>query len=456
MSQVDQIAGMIGALEKQLLLCNRCGMCQSVCPLFAETGREADVARGKLALLCGLMEKMFCDAGGVKARLDKCLLCGACQAHCPAGVDALELFLKARSIISRFQGLSHVKKIALKTLLSGSDTMDHLFELGTKFQKLAIKPASPLIDTYRMRIGEGLMGGRHFKLPAIHPFHRRVSAVNTPAGRSGLKVAFFTGCLIDRFYPEIAADALYVMQHYGVGVFLPENQQCCGIPALSSGDDQTFDKLMEHNLERFEQNKFDYLITACATCTFTLKKLWPAFAEKRADGSHGRVSKLASKTLDINLFINKFLPITSGKPNDTRPRKIITCHDPCHLKKSFGIEREPRVLIRSNPDYRLVEMADADRCCGMGGSFNLQYYSISSSIGRKKRDAIKATGCNVVATACPACMLQISDMLSRSGDKIKVVHPIQIHAEMLKTRSSKHNKEVSNEFSECNISKRCR
>jgi glycolate oxidase iron-sulfur subunit len=67
----------------------------------------------------------------------------------------------------------------------------------------------------------------------------------------------------------------------------------------------------------------------------------------------------------------------------------------------------------------------------MGGSFNLQYYKISSEIGRRKRDNIKASGCEVVATGCPACMLQISDVLSRSKDRLAVKHPIEIYAEGL-------------------------
>ena len=77
-------------------------------------------------------------------------------------------------------------------------------------------------------------------------------------------------------------------------------------------------------------------------------------------------------------------------------------------------------------------MTESDWCCGMGGSFNVQYYPISSRIGERKRNNIKATGCEVVATGCPACMMQISDALSRAGDRIAVKHPVEIYAESLK------------------------
>ena len=110
----------------------------------------------------------------------------------------------------------------------------------------------------------------------------------------------------------------------------------------------------------------------------------------------------------------------------------LTYHDPCHLKKSLGVAAQPRALLRANPGYDLQEMAEADWCCGMGGSFNLQHYDISASIGRRKRDNIVNSGCQVVATGCPACMLQITDMLSRAGDRVQVKHAIEIYAEGLK------------------------
>ncbi|MGA7643801.1 MAG: (Fe-S)-binding protein, partial [Syntrophobacteraceae bacterium] len=76
MYDMKKLAALIKELEEQLVVCMRCGMCQAVCPVFAETGREADVARGKLALLDGLIQEMFKDPKGVNERMMRCLLCG--------------------------------------------------------------------------------------------------------------------------------------------------------------------------------------------------------------------------------------------------------------------------------------------------------------------------------------------------------------------------------------------
>jgi len=76
-------------------------------------------------------------------------------------------------------------------------------------------------------------------------------------------------------------------------------------------------------------------------------------------------------------------------------------------------------------------MAEPDWCCGMGGSFNLQYYDISKGIGMKKAAQINDTGADVLATGCPACMIQISDMLSQVGANISVRYPVELYAEGL-------------------------
>jgi len=76
-------------------------------------------------------------------------------------------------------------------------------------------------------------------------------------------------------------------------------------------------------------------------------------------------------------------------------------------------------------------MKEPERCCGMGGSFNLQHYDISKKIGGKKLSCIAATGADTVATGCPACMLQITDLLSHAGLSVSVRHPVEIYAEAI-------------------------
>lgn len=419
-------------LEDQLVVCMRCGMCQAVCPVFTQTGREADVARGKLALLDGLMQEMFQDPRGVSERLNKCLLCGSCGANCPSGVSALDIFLKARAILAGYMGLSPAKKMLLRGMLSHPETFDRLAQWGAKFQKLLIRPVNDVVGTSCARIVSPLLSQRHFKPLAPLPFHRLTPALNTEPGKSGIKAGFFVGCLIDKIFPAVAQAVVDVLKYHGVGIYLPEGQGCCGIPALSCGDTETFQRLLRHNLGIFERDGVDYLITACATCTSTIKEIWPVMVSADAPGLKDRVAALSDKTLDINQFLVSKVGLQKFRNAAAASPAVATYHDPCHLKNTLGVFDEPRALINAAPEFELVEMTEADACCGMGGSFNLQYYDISARIGKLKRDNIQATGCSLIATGCPACMMQISDALSKAGDRIAVRHPVEIYADSIK------------------------
>jgi glycolate oxidase iron-sulfur subunit len=432
MSNIRELTKLMRELEDQLVVCMRCGMCQAVCPVFAETGFEADVARGKLALLEGLLQEMFKDPQGVYERLNKCLLCGSCAANCPSGVSVLEIFIKARAILTGVIGLSPAKKVILRGMLSHPEIFDRMVEWGSKFQKIFTKPVNEIVGTSCARFVSPLLKDRHFMPLAPVPFHRKTPSLNTDKGRSDLKVLFFVGCLIDKIFPKIAQDVIDVLNYHEVGIFMPRKQGCCGIPAISSGDLKTFHRLLRYHLEMFDAEKFDYLVTACATCTSTIKEIWPMMADKDSDSIKSGVTDIARKTLDISQFLVSKVGLEKRAIENTNTVVDVTFHDPCHLKKSLEVVAEPRALINANPGYRLKEMPEADRCCGLGGSFNLQYYELSSNIGRAKRNNIIASGSSVVATGCPACMLQISDMLSQSDDKIVVKHPIEIYRERIK------------------------
>ena len=186
MYPMQRLASTLKDLEKQLELCVRCGMCQAYCPVYAETGRESDVARGKLALLEGLMGRMFKDPQGVHERLDRCLLCGSCAANCPSGVKALEIFLKARAIIAEYRGLGPLKKVLLRGMLAHPELFNRLLEWGARLQCLVLKPADELPGTSCPRFLSPLTS-RHVMPLAPVPLHRMLGSLNTPSGASGLK-----------------------------------------------------------------------------------------------------------------------------------------------------------------------------------------------------------------------------------------------------------------------------
>jgi len=426
MADINKLALMFKELDDQLVSCMRCGMCQAVCPIFAQTGREGDVTRGKIALLDGLANEMLTDPEGINEKLNKCLLCGTCQSNCPSGVSVMDIFLKARAIMTGYFGLPPVKQAIFRGMLKNPKLFNALTSMGAKFQGIFTKKVDGMLGSSCARFNMPVIGERHFNALAETPLRKIVPELDTPAGKSGLRVAFYVGCVIDKIFPHVGESILKVLEHHGVGVYMPSGQACCGIPAMASGDTDTFDSLVGINVERFKENEFDYLITGCATCTSTIKELWPRMYNGPSAHKYD-LGVLERKTMDISQFLVDVLKVESKELNGG---KGVTYHDPCHLKNSLGITAQPRTLIQAaGCDFK--EMVDAGTCCGCGGSFNIAHYDMSKKIGSRKADNILSSGAETAATSCPACMLQITDMLSQKGAKMDVKHVIELYADSL-------------------------
>ncbi len=425
MAELNELVEMLSELDDQLVTCMRCGMCQAVCPVFKQSGRETDVTRGKLALLDGLAQKIIHTPEEVNESLYRCLLCGTCQANCPSGVEITDIFLKARAVLTTYLGLSPAKKALFRGLLARPKLMDSFLAIGSKMQGLFTKQADALLGSSCARIKLPVMEDRHFKALAPRALHREISPLDTAGSGDTPRVAIFTGCVVDKIFPNIGKATLMVLQHHKTGIYLPENQGCCGIPPLSSGDLSSFYRLVEHNLKLYKDKEFDYLITACATCTATIKELWPKMYAHKTDLKED-IERIAKKTMDISQFLTDVLT-PEVRENTAFP---VTYHDPCHLKNSLGIITQPRSLIQKS-GYRYIEMKNADTCCGCGGSFNLVHYGTSRKIGMEKAENIISTQAKTVATSCPACMLQMTDMLSRKKAGIAVKHVVELYAEVL-------------------------
>lgn len=430
MNDLPSLARRLMALDDRIVACMKCGFCQQVCPMFGTTMMEADVARGKLALVGNLAHEIIRDPGAVADKLGRCLLCGSCEAACPSGVKIMEVFLSARELVYAYIGLPPLKKAVFRGLLTRPRLFNLAVRMGSAAQAVMFKKSRDAQNTVCSPMLNFLLGDRHIRRLAARPLHARYGHVDEPRVAGGLKVAFYPGCMGDKLYVDMAEACLKALKHHQVAVYMPKGLACCGIPALSSGDIQGMLAQMNINLEVLEQGSFDYLVTPCASCTATIKDFWPLYADRLDAGLKKLTDDLAAKTMDISQFLADVLQVEATVPADNAIP--VAYHDPCHLKKSLGVSVQPRAVLAANPAYRLTEMREADRCCGCGGSFNLFHYDYSRQIGQRKRDNVAASGARVVATGCPACMMQLEDVLSHNHDGVTVKHPVEIYAESLK------------------------
>ncbi len=431
MSNLHELSQRLMALDDRITACMKCGMCQAVCPMYGASGMEADVARGKLALIDNLAHEMIQDPEAVSDKLGRCLLCGSCQAACPPGVQIMDVFMEARELVNAYLGLHPVKKMIFRALLPQPGLFNLAMRVGAPMQGLMFRSTGAPQGTVCAPMLNFMLGDRHMRPLAKKPLHVRHGALDERRQSGGIKVAFYPGCMGDKMYVDMAEACLKVLHHHNVAVFMPKGLTCCGIPALSSGDADGMVKQMKVNLKALDGVDFDYILSPCGSCTSTIKELWPRYADRIGAAEKRKVDQLAAKAMDINAFlvdVLKVQPAAAPAGNAT----TVTYHDSCHLKKSLGVVSQPRAVMAANSAYKVVEMAEPDRCCGCGGSFNLFHYDYSRKIGQRKRDNVVASRAEVVAAGCPACMMQLEDVLSHNKDRVRVMHTVEIYAESLK------------------------
>jgi glycolate oxidase iron-sulfur subunit len=200
---------------------------------------------------------------------------------------------------------------------------------------------------------------------------------------------------------------------------LPRGQGCCGMPVYTAGDRQTGRALALRNIQVFEPYKLDAIVTVCASGGVALKSDYEKILgfKKNAFGV---------RLYDISEFLAEYATVRCDSAG--RPPVNVTYHDPCHLSRGQAIREAPRKLLRMIPHVNLIEMEESNRCCGGGGMFSFTHPEISKEIGRRKASYIAASGADVVATSCPSCMMQLEDVLTRSGLPQNVMHVVELLA----------------------------
>ncbi len=407
--------------EEQIRQCVKCGACQAHCPVFGESKKESVVARGKVALAHALLEQEVELDERMVSDMSQCLLCGSCFDKCPNLVPTDEIVMAARREITQKKGLTSFAK-AMTAVLKRPALMDALAKGGSVFSRLLFR-AVPEKSGLRLRFPAPFIApDRTLPEVAATPFRdRHPEFIQGEEGRP--TVAFFTGCMVNYMYPEIGEALLKILRFMGVGVLIPRGQGCCGLPALSAGDAATVEVLAGHNLKAFSGDVPDAIVTACASCNIGMGKHFGTLGDRQAE--------IAGKVQDILVFlVRQGLPeklAALPRPADVRR---VTYHDPCHLRTQ-GITKEPRALLKALPGVEFVEMEGADRCCGLGGTFSVYHYETSKKIGARKAPGIETSGADLVASACPGCMMQLQDTIAHAGLPQQVIHVLELVARAL-------------------------
>jgi Fe-S oxidoreductase len=228
-------------------------------------------------------------------------------------------------------------------------------------------------------------------------------------------VAYFHGCAANYFDDGVGDAVIEVLKKHGVEPALPQ-QRCSGTPIQTYGHVDLAREGARFNLRSLAP--YETIVTGCASCTLMLKD-YPTLLQEGAERQ--QADALAKKVVHISEFVTR----SAEHPPMAKihgPTKRITYHSSCHLRAA-GVTKEPRQVLSSMPGVNFVEMQDADRCAGGAGTYIVKDYDTSQKIFDRKARAIAQTGANVVATSCPACMIQLKNGLRES---VQVKHVAQL------------------------------
>ena len=408
---------------REALYCIKCGTCLNVCPVFASVAGQTYgyIYHGGIGAILTAFQHSAEEAEDVASL---CLGCMACRDACPARIDIPRMIVALRTGLAQEKGLPWLSKMAYGRVLKHQPTFDKVLKVASYLQQ-------PFVDKdlmIRQLPGSLKSLTQTISLPALSrkPLGDRIKEFSLPGKTDKPKVAFYSGCVGTYAYPETCEKAMQFLKQCGAQPYYPEKQACCGAPAYFAGDAETALGLAEKNIAALEEMKPDFIATVCPGCASMLKKEYLKLTAGEPKLNR-RAKALAGKVKDLSQLVMELTPSQLQKPSKNQK---ITYHDPCHLKRGLGVCDEPRKLLERE-GFEIVEMADADACCGFGGHVVLTYPELSKSILKRKLDNIEATGVDTVVTNCLPCVLQLRGGLDKRNSKIKVVHSVELLANNL-------------------------
>ena len=236
------------------------------------------------------------------------------------------------------------------------------------------------------------------------------------------RVGLFVTCLVDLFRPSVGFAAVKLLGDAGCDVDVPTLQTCCGQPAYNSGDKATAQELARLTIAAFEAH--DYVVAPSGSCAGMLKLHYPELLAGDAAWKP-RAAAFAAKVHELVSFLVNVRGLAAV---DAKLEARVTYHDSCSGLRELGVREQPRKLLRSVKGLELVELVDADVCCGFGGTFSIKYPEISNSIVESKAGHIAATGADMLLAGDLGCLMNMAGKLSRQGRRIAVRHVAEVLA----------------------------
>lgn len=239
-----------------------------------------------------------------------------------------------------------------------------------------------------------------------------------------MRVGLFMTCLVDGMAPSVGAATVKLLERLGVTVEVPTSQSCCGQMHVNTGFPRQAIPLVRNHARTF--GRYDAVVAPSGSCTASVRHQHELLARMSGDPTLvDEVRDLVPRMYELSEFLVDVLTVTDVGAHF--PHRV-TYHPTCHSLRLLRVGDRPLHLLRAVQALELVELPDAETCCGFGGTFAVKNSAVSSAMLADKCAAIESTQAEICAAGDASCLLHIGGGLSRRGGPFRGVHLAQILA----------------------------
>ena len=239
-----------------------------------------------------------------------------------------------------------------------------------------------------------------------------------------MRVALFATCLVDALFPDVGRATISLLERLGHEVAFPTGQTCCGQMHVNTGYQVAALPLVRHHVETFEG--YDAVVAPSGSCVGSARHQHAMVARRLGDDAlAARAAAIAGRTFELTEFLVDRLGLTDV--GATFPHRV-TYHPTCHSLRMLRVGDKPLRLLRAVRGLQLIELPDADQCCGFGGTFALKNSDTSTAMLSDKLRGVMTTRAEVVTAGDSSCLMHIGGGLSRLRVGTRPIHLAEILA----------------------------
>ncbi len=239
-----------------------------------------------------------------------------------------------------------------------------------------------------------------------------------------MKVALFITCLVDGLFPNVGKATVTLLERLGHRVEVPLNQTCCGQMHINTGYARQARPLVRRFAETF--SGYDAVVAPSGSCVGSVRHQHPGVARRmRDDELVGLVEEVSGRVWELSEFLVDVLGVEDV---GARYPHRVTYHPTCHSLRLLRVDDKPLRLLRAVRGLELVELPEADQCCGFGGTFALKNADVSTAMLADKMTNVLRTDAEVVTAGDSSCLMHIGGGLSRLRSGVRPVHLAEILA----------------------------